>query len=120
MRPARDRHLLEWSMAALGIGSLLVGAAVQSEPFRSWCGAGTMAQEGPSQECAQDRIAEAQARLQLAAARRADAEHPVATGDSMPKSTGEARYSIPNRPTESAAPSLPPDTHGPEPTRSRP
>ena len=51
MRPARDRHILEWTMGTIGISSLLVGAAMQTEPLRAFCWSGAPLQTGVSDDC---------------------------------------------------------------------
>src|SRR5438045_6702635 len=105
MRPARDRHILEWTMGTIGISSLLFGAAMQTEALRAFCGSVAPPQAGMSEDCVQDRIAEAQARAQRAEADRVVVDRPAPSGDAIAKSTLGISDPASNRlPQESAPP----------------
>ena len=120
MRPARDRHILEWTMGTIGISSLLLGAAMQTEALRAFCGSVDPSQAGMSEDCVQNRIAEAQARAQGAEAGRAVAERPAPSEDSNPKSTLGTSDPAPNRLPEKSAPPRPEEARRLEPSQSRP
>jgi hypothetical protein len=117
MRATRDRQILVWTMAAIGIGSLLAGAAMQTEPLRSLCGCGTMAQAGSSEDCVQDRMTEAMARAQLAASGRAPQADRPKVGDSIRHSVENAGVPAPKSPTQLPVPVPPSAPRDPEPPK---
>src|SRR5262245_50626974 len=100
MRQARDRHLLEWTMASIGVGSLLLGAAMQTETVQRFCRSEATAQVGPSDDCVQNRIAQANARARSAEADRAAPKRQAHNGVSTPNAIQEASDPAPNQRTE--------------------
>ena len=117
MRPPRDRQSLVWTMAAIGLGSLLAGAAMQTAPLQALCGCGTMAQAGPREDCVQDRIAEAMARAQLATAGRTPQENRPETGDSITQGAEKGDDPARKRPTEPPVPTPLSGPRAPEPPK---
>ncbi|HZW32568.1 MAG TPA: hypothetical protein VFF52_17775 [Isosphaeraceae bacterium] len=118
MQPSRDRQVLVWTMAALALGSLLAGAAMQTEPLRALCGCGTTSPMAPGSECFQDRMAEAQARAQLAASRRAPQEGRPETEAAITPPVKNAVARAPEHSTEWPAPPPPSDSRTPEPPKT--
>jgi hypothetical protein len=114
MRPPRDRQRLVWTMAAIGLGSLLAGAAMQTEPLRAICGCGTVTQAGPSEDCVRDRMAEAMARAQLAATGRVAQEDRPETGNSSQRPVAKVHDPAQKSPTEPSVPPPPPERLAPE------
>src|SRR5262249_21921650 len=114
MRPPRDRQMLVWTMAAIELGSLLAGAAMQTEPLRSICGCGTVTQAGLSGDCVQDRMAEVLARAPLAATGRAAQQNRPEAGNSSPRPAAQVHDPARRSPTEPSVPPPPPERLAPE------
>jgi hypothetical protein len=114
MRGTRDRQILVWTMAAIGLGSLLAGTAMQTEPLRALCGCGTTAQAGSREDCVQNRMAEALERARLSATGRAPQQRRPKTGDSITRPA----ENLPDPPRQNSAeppvPPLPPEPRAPE------
>jgi hypothetical protein len=105
MRATRDRQILVWTMAALGLGSLLAGFAMQTEPLRALCGCGTMAQAGSREDCVRDRMAEALERAERSAIGRAAQVRRPETADAITRPA--ENLPVPAR-QHSAEPPVPP------------
>ena len=114
MRGTRDRQILVWTMAAIGLGSLLAGAAMQTEPLRAICGCGTVTRAGLGDDCVQDRMAEAMARAQLAATGRAPREGRAQVGDSITQPVEKVSDPARKRPTSPSIPPPPSDPRAPD------
>ena len=118
MRATRDRQILVWTMAALGLGSLLAGAAMQTEPLRAFCGCGTTAQAGSRVDCVQDRIAEALERAQMSATGRAPQQRRPEAGDSSTRPAENLPDPARRYSAEPPVPPPPPQPRAPEPPQS--
>jgi hypothetical protein len=106
-------------MAAIGIVSLLAGAAMQTEPLRSFCHIGSTPQARVSGDCMQDRMALMNARAQSMESGRAALQgRRLESGNPIPNAAGDARDRDRQGHNEEPIGLLPADAHATKPSKS--